>query len=510
MILYKKTKTKANDFKGDKIMSLCEFSSDTHSGAFLVIENAFINDYLPLAPDGCVKVYLYGLHLCSSPNSSLNSIENLMHTLSMTAGEVKDAFLYWQGEGLVQLLENTSTNELTVKYLPIHRKLGSAKKFQNKYESFNSQVQALISSRMITPSEYNEYYTLLESFHFDQDALVAIVNYCVKLKGNNVGYPYIVAVAKEFANGGFISSERVSERLSIHNEISDETVNILKIFKPSCKYSTVEDRSLYIKWTTEFGFSHSVIREVAKDTKNKNGNMQKLDKSLTSYYNANLTTSKEIKEYNETREGYINLAKAINRNLGIYYENLDVVIETYILDWIRRGYDEETLKTLSIFCMKKSIRTLEGLNTLILKLYKLGLVTPESINQYITSVSVADSKIQDILDNCNILRSVNSYDRDAYNTWTNTWNMSDNIINLVSTYAKDKDQPIQYMNKILASLYDNKIFKPQKAKEYMDNFGHTTTTSTKQNKKSIANFEQREYNQNDLNALFDNLDTIDI
>lgn len=492
-------------------MSLCEFSSDTHTSSFMVIETAFINDYLPLAPDSCVKVYLYGLHLCSSPNSSLNSIENIMHTLSMTAGEVKDAFLYWQGEGLVQIIENTSTNQLAIKYLPIHKKLGGAKKFQNKYEDFNSQAQALISTRMITPSEYNEYYTLIESFHFDQDALIAIINYCVKLKGTSVGYPYIVTVAKEFANNGDISSERVVERLSAHNEISSETLNILKIFKPSSKFSTVEDRSLYLKWTSELGFSHNVIREVAKDLKTKNGNMQKLDKSLISYYNANLTTTKEIQEFNDTREGYISLAKAINRNLGVYYENLDVVIETYIMDWIRRGYDEETLKTLSIFCMKKSIRTLEGLNTLILKLYKLGLVTQESINQYISSVSVADGKIQELLDSFNILRSVNSHDREAYNTWTNTWGMSDEIIKVASEPAKDKDQPIQYMNKILASLYDNKIFDAEKAKEYVDNFSKSAKNSkNSSSQKTIAKFEQREYNQNDLNALFDNLDNIEI
>ena len=235
-------------------MSLCSYSSDTHSGSFLVIETAFINDYLPQAPDSCLKVYLYGLHLCTSPSSSLNSLENMMHTLSLSAGEIKDAFLYWQGEGLVQILENTSTNELNIKYLPIHKKLGGCKKFANKYADFNSKIQALITSRMITPSEFNEYYTLLESFHFDEDALIAIINYCVQLKGASVGYPYIIAVAKDFASGGFVSNERVAERLNAHQEISDEVLSILKVFKSTSKYSTVEDRTMYIKWTKELGF----------------------------------------------------------------------------------------------------------------------------------------------------------------------------------------------------------------------------------------------------------------
>lgn len=504
-------------------MSLCSYSSDSHSGSFLVIESAFINDYLPQAPDSCIKVYLYGLHLCSSPSSSLNSIENMMHTLSMTAGDIKDAFLYWQGEGLVQILENTSTNEINVKYLPIHKKLGSSKKFANKYADFNSKVQALITTRMITPSEFNEYYTLLESFHFDEDALIAIVNYCVQLKGSNVGYPYIVAVAKDFANGGFVSCERVAERLNIHQEVSDEVISILKVFKTSTKYSTVEDRTLYIKWTEELGFTHGVIKQVAKDVKTKNGNMQKLDKVLISYYQSNLMTIKDIEEYKATRENYLKLAKEITRLLGTYYENLDIVIETYILDWVRKGYDEETLKTLATFCFKRATKTLEGMNSCILKFYKLGLISRESINQYMAEIVSSDEKIQAILDNCNILRAVNSFDRDAYHTWTTTWGMTDEIITLVSTYAKDKGQPIQYMNKILANLFDAKIFTLDKAKEHLESFG----TTTKQEKKPSANnYIQRKnkskeeldsvfdsldnYNKKDLDALFDKLDNIEI
>lgn len=489
-------------------MSLCSYSSDSHSGTFLVIENSFINDYLPQAPDACVKVYLYGLSLCSSPNSSLNSIENLMHTLCLSANEVRDAFLYWQEEGLVQVLENTSTNEINIKYLPVRKRVGNAKKFANKYTEFNSKVQALIDSRMIPPSEFNEYYTLLESFHFDEDALIAIINYCVQLKGSTVGFPYIIAVAKDFANNGYVSTERVNERLDSHQEIKDEVLGIIKVFKPSSKYSTIEDRALYIKWTKELGFTLGVIKQVAKDIKTKNGNMQKLDKTLTSYYQSNLMTIKEINEYKEKRENYLKLAKEITRLLGIYYDNLDIVIETYILDWIRKGYDEETLKTLATFCFKRSTKTLEGLNGCILKFYKLGLVSSESINQYMADIVATDEKIQAILDNCKLLRNVNSFDREAYHTWTETWNMPEDVINLVSTYAKDKSQPIQYMNKLLANLFDAKITTLDEAREYLDNFGNSYEKS---NKSSSNQFIQRtDYDPKDLEALFDNLDNIEI
>ena len=168
-------------------MSFCSYSSQTHSGSFLVIENTFINDYLPYAPDACVKVYLYGLSLCTNPNSVENSVENICHVLNLTIKEVKDIFEYWQGEGLVQLLESGSGDKLEVKYLPVSKRAGSSKIRKDKYTRFDGKMQSIIDGRMITPTEYNEYYTLIESMHLDEEALIEIASYCVKLKGGTGG-----------------------------------------------------------------------------------------------------------------------------------------------------------------------------------------------------------------------------------------------------------------------------------------------------------------------------------
>ena len=106
--------------------------------------------------------------------------------------------------------------------------------------------------------------------------------------------------------------------------------------------------------------------------------------------------------------------------------------------------------------------------------------------------------------------NINSFDRDTYHTWTNAWEMSDEIITLVSTYAKDKSQPIQYMNKILANLFDSKIQDIDGATKYLENFGTTENKFSKTSRKTVANFTQREYDKKDLDALFDNLDNIEI
>lgn len=488
-------------------MALCSYSSDTHSGSFLVIENTFINEYLPIAPAHCVKVYLYGLYLCTNPNSVQNTIDNLCHTLSMDASEVKEAFEYWQAEGLVQILESPNKQELAIKYLPVSKRAGSSKKRASKYESFNSKIQALITGRMITPTEYNEYYTLLESFHMGEQGLIDIAEYCVKLKGSKVGYPYILTIAKNFANDGYLTDEQIKEKLSEHDEVVTETNDIIKQFT-SKNGSTLEDRSLYLKWTNEFGFSHGTIKEVAKTLKGKpNATSTRLDNLLTKYHNLHLASSQEIDEYNNKYNEYLTLAKDITRAIGLYYDNLDIVIETYITDWVSKGYDATTLKILASYCFKRSIRTLEGLNGVIAKFYKLGLVTEASISQYMQDIISSDEQIKKILDKCGILRNVNSWDRDAYRTWTESWHLGYDIIDYSADFAKGKMQPIQYLNKLLSSMFDNGVKTLEDAKNYMKKSG---TTGAGAPKVAVQNFESRTYDQKELDALFDNLDNIEI
>ena len=146
-------------------MALCSFSSSLVMDGTTSVDNAFINEFLPKAPDGYVKVYLYGLSQCSNPYSDDNSLASMSIILKMTEDEIIDAYSYWQDMGIVQLISN---DPIEIKYLPIKSHSGSAKlRVKSQYEDFNNQIQQILSGRMIRPNEYNEYYHLIESYHFE-------------------------------------------------------------------------------------------------------------------------------------------------------------------------------------------------------------------------------------------------------------------------------------------------------------------------------------------------------
>ena len=150
---------------------------------------------MPYAPESAVKVYLYGLYKCNNASSYDNSLSSFAKILKLSEEEILEIYHYWENEGLVQVL---NTVPIEVRYMPLKNILLNTKKYKKgKYGDFNQKAQEIIEEgRMISPNEYSEYYDTIETFHLEPEALLMIMKYCVNLKGANVGYNYILTVAK--------------------------------------------------------------------------------------------------------------------------------------------------------------------------------------------------------------------------------------------------------------------------------------------------------------------------
>lgn len=482
-------------------MGLCSFSTTLRNSSSTIIDNEFINEFLPGAPDGAVKVYLYGLYLCSNPQSDDNDISAMSTVLSLSADQIFEYFSYWQELGLVQILNKTP---LEVKFLSAKKFSGNSKmRSKAKYKDFNDQVQSILSGRMITPLEYNEYYNLIELHHFEPDAVIMIIKYCTKIKSTSINYPYILAVAKSFENEGIKSVTALEEKFLEQEKASGDVKDVLKALGLS-RDADLDERNLYLKWTNNFGFTKNVVLLVASSL-NKKGGMSKLDETLSKYYEQKLFTIEDIENYSKEKEELYDIAKKVTSTLGLYYQNLDSTVEVYIKDWVQKGFDKNTISLLAVYCYKQDIRSLSLMNEAVLKFFKKGLVSSDAISQYLGDVVAKDDAIKKILETIGSLRKVNSADRDLYNTWSTDWNLSFDIIMLVAEKAKGTASPMRYMNRILSEIHLKNISSVKEAEKLCSSF-----IFAKVENKNKPNFEQREYSKEQLDALFDSLDDIEV
>ncbi len=477
-------------------MSVCSYSTEYIDQDFVKVDHRFIQEFAPVVPDSMLKVYLYGLYACNKDIS----MDEMCQALNLSPEDLESAFLYWQEMGVVTVL---SSNPLDVRYLPTKYASNHLKKYnKDKYTDFNIKVQELLNGRMLTPNEYNEYYYLMEHLHFEADALLMLIAYCVQLKNNKVGYSYIVTVAKNFASDGCTTCEKMEERLALQERSTSDLKLVLATLKIK-RAPSIEEYNLYLTWTEVHGLAFEIINHLAK--KVKSGGMERLDQLVTKCIENKLYSTKEIDDYYNNMDMLYTTAKQVVKNLGLRYENVEPVVETYILPWINCGLDSEMLATLSNQCFRQNIRTLTGLDQMVQKLYKLGIVTLDGLSQYLEKQKKEDQGIADVLTKLGLTRPVNPIDRNFYQTWTIDWNLPTQLIEYAISLSSDKALPMQYLNKILSYYHTNNISTVEQAQKQNISFASPVKEKTKK-----SGIKQRQYTKEEMSNLIQNIKEIDL
>ena len=432
----------------------CSYSKEFSASSFTNVENLFIYEYLPISSGDAVKVYLYGLYLCQNQNID-KSLSDIAKTLNLDEETVVDCFTYWEEFGLLNIV---SREPFTVHYLPLKTTVGAKpRKFKaEKYTDFCNGVQSLIPSRMISTSEYTEYFNIMESYGIKPDAMLMIIKYCADRKGNDIGYKYISKVAKDFGNRGIVTVDLVEKELSSYILHTSEITRILKALSLK-RQPEVEDLTLLKKWTTELDFEVDTI--VFAGSKIKKGSMQKLDEFLLELYSLKSFTKEEISNYLDKKQQVFDLTIKINKALCLYMDVIDTVIDTYTNKWVSYGFDDNTLIYIAHVCFTQGKKSLQDMDELVEMLYSRGFIDLSSVTDYFESIKKDDEFIKRLLAVTGINRRPNSWDRQNLVTWK-SWNFSEEMILEAGKLSAGKSSPIAYVNGVLSNWKNKGIFNP--------------------------------------------------
>ena len=480
-------------------MTFCNKEKQLIDSGFTAVDNGFLLNYMPDAADVRSAVYLLGLALADSSGTD-NSCQTIANKLGVSCDDVMSAFLYWEELGLVAISNETPPR---VTYLSARTAGDSLKKIKpSKYAKFSKDIQAAIEGRLITVNEYNEYYNFLENTTFEPAALVAVAKYCAELKGGNIGYQYVLTVARNQLHRGATTLEAVTDRLNSQQKYDGDLKLVFKAMGSNRKFEHA-DREAYEKWTKEFGFTLDTVVAVAKSC--KTGGMTRLDGKLTEYYKRGAMSVKEIEAYESEKTRLYDLARAINKTIGVYYQSLDTIVDEYVTAWLRRGYDDETLLAVAKYCFKSGIRTLNGLASVIDKLYKNGVTSLNTLKTYLARLALNDEHIQRVLVKCGLDRKTTSSDRQLYKTWTESWAMPQDVIEYVAEKAAGTNAPMAYVNRILSDYKQHGVFDLAAAEQYKSQATAQSSTATTA---FIGgrDMERRTYTDDEISALFTALD----
>ena len=323
-----------------------------------------------------------------------------------------------------------------------------------KYTDFTKDLQALLPSRMISTSEYSEYFMIMETYGIKPDAMITIVKYCVDRKGNDIGYRYISKVAKDFGNRGLVTLDKIEKELSSYVSRSNEIEKILRALSLK-RQPEYEDLVLLKKWTNELNFEVENI--VFAASKIKKGSMQKLDEFMMELYSIKSFSKEEIDGFIAKKQAVYELAIKINKALSVYMEVLDPAIDTYLNKWLSYGYESDALLYIATHCFMEDKRSLKDMDETIEKLHAKGYVDLSSVSDYFEEIKKVDKFIEKLLMTAGVNRRPTPWDRENLATWK-LWNFSEEMILEAGKIASGKSSPIAYINGVLSNWKNTGVF----------------------------------------------------
>ena len=496
-------------------MALCTFSNNYHMFDITPVENLFIQEFMLKAPGDFVKVYLYGLKQCYCKDCAENSIDSFARALDLEPDVVKNAFHYWERQGILKTTisedEKFAVEYYNIKDILYNRDINNEKVLY-KYREFNQNLQHIFDKRLLTPQEYLKIYDWLEVLQLPKEVVLMMIRFYLSKKGPKISINYLDKVAEQWAKDGINTLQKAEEYIESCESYYQDTSAVLKylgIHRPPTK----AELELYKKWHNKWDFSLNAILQACKETtKTSSPNLGYLDKILENLHKLNLKTPQQIQEYLKNRESITSKIKAVLFELGYRETTPTPEHKAFYAKWSNQWQlDHDVIILACRHCVRKKLDTsFESLDTILKQWIDNDLRTKEDIKEYLKKKQKLNTEIQAVLDRAGEQRPITAAVRKLFIKWVKDWEMPYDLILQAAEYSTAAENKLAFMNKILYNWHSNNIKTLSEARADHERHmkGLYLISQSKPLKKQVDfnKFEQHSYTDEELEFLFEDIE----
>lgn len=302
--------------------------------ASTVIPNCFFDTYMPKAGGEFLKVYLYLYRWHTYPEKEI-SIAGIADTLNMTEGDVVRALKYWQKEGLLSLVTDSSGLKiLEITMLPLEaskdekasgRAVLPAGNFEkpmytmNEISDFSAKndgdklffvIQQYLG-RPLSQTDINTIVFFHEKLGFSIDLIEYLFEYCVS--NNHRSIHYIEKVAISWASKGIKNVSSAKAESTYYNKTY---YSVLKAFGITGR-GPAEAEIIYIKrWHEDYCFPLPLILEACRRTMlaTHNPSFEYTDQILKNWKSKKVTNMADVQALDAAYEASKKASKASHKD----------------------------------------------------------------------------------------------------------------------------------------------------------------------------------------------------
>lgn len=470
-------------------MPFCSFADGAGMYDVTPIENMFLLEYLPTAPEEFLRVYLYARMLSLHPELC-DGMDDMARALHMDPDAVYNAMTYWERQGLVKRLTDRPP---TYAMLPVMHSAGCSinpmETEYYEYRDFNANLQAIFGSELLQPKQYAMANDWINILGFTQEAVLKMVE--VKYRHSRARKPYsffknLNETVVQWADRGIRTLEDVERALETDGQVEKIATALMKQFSMH-RQATVDELKLVSKWLNRWGFSEEqIIEACAETTKSRTPTLSYLNSILDGRRKGSGAGFDEVKD--------------VLRELGESITPTPAMREAYG-KMLADGFEPETVRLAAVQCARKKKHKFDDLQWMLDEWGKKGLHAFAEADAYIRDMSRLRDELKELLSRSGIKGvTLNEGHISLYAEWE--CDFPKELIALAAECAKGKREPISYIDKVLADWRKRGVDTADKARSCME---ARPAASGAQTPNPALNYAQRSNTESDYDGLFINL-----
>lgn len=473
-------------------MPFCSFAEGAGIYDATPIENMFLLEYLPTAPEGFLRVYLYARMLSLHPELG-EGLEDMARALNMDADAVLNAMAYWERQGLARRLSDRPPAYAMLPMRSVGETADPMEGDYYAYRDFNANLQALFGADcLLHPKQYEMANDWLNLLGFTQEAVLKMVE--ARLKRSRARKPdpdrifaQLDRQAQKWSERGVRTAEDVGRAMAEDEGVEKAASAALRQLGLR-RSATPEELKLAEKWLGEWGLTQAeIVDACAETTKSRTPTLAYLDKVLESRRKGDAAQFDGLRD--ALRE--LDIRDAPTPDQRVWYAAR-----------LAEGFEPETIRLAAVQCARKRRMRFEDLCWMVGKWAEQRLFRREAAEAYVRERGRIAAEVRALLERCGLERRPQLGDLELYERWRESAPVE--LIEYAAECARGTQVPMRYVDRLLGAWRQAGIATVDAARA--DRARHAAAPAGSAASPNPAPYQQRAHNDSDYDGLFIDLD----
>lgn len=463
-------------------MGFLRFADDAAMYDSTPLDNMFIIENLPSAPEAFLKVYIYARMLCMHPE--MGGMDELCRALRLDREMIDNAFAYWERAGFMRRVADNPPE-----YVFMPTRGGGMTEMDRDYymyRDFNGELQALFpAGKLMHPAQYAMANDWLNVFGFTQDAVLVLIKHVIENSRSKNPDPARVFKTAEkkvaqLANMGATTLEKVQEELNRDKNVDKLAKEVLFQFG-LYREPTAPERRLAEKWLNEWKLApEEVLSSIDATVKATNPSFAYLNTIISN---------------RRSGSGSYEKMQSVLQTMGVHHLPAPEHIKWYD-ELMAEGFEHETVMLAARQLSKRANPGFGGLSFMINKWRERGLTEFRKAEEFVTRSEALLDEFTAILLSADIEKRPTEDDLTAYAQWKQVLPLE--VIQFAAEMCKGRSYPIAGMKALAERFIANNAVTLEAARALISAPSQRPAAQPKQN--PALNYQQRKYSDEDFSG----------